>query len=114
VMEIFQGIRGYSETYAIMQGLKGTVKAIKRAELTLHEDLTSIFQDEFNYYILDENQPTELNTGNKLQIIELMEDLYLIERGLTLTQHLLDTVSQEDMFLEQIRTKLLELRKKPL
>ncbi|MHA1744771.1 MAG: hypothetical protein ACTSWW_02160, partial [Promethearchaeota archaeon] len=114
IIEIFQGIRGYTETYAIMQGLKGTVKSIKRAGFTLHEDLSTVFKDEFNYYIIDENQPVELNTGNKLQIIELLEDLHLIEGAMKLAQHLLDNSSQEDMYLEQIRTKLSELRKTPL
>ncbi len=122
ISNILRGIQLYTEPYAIMQGFKGTVKALTRSQLAINERIVEALQIAIINFIKGFNCPGKLeddppithskaSTDNALQLIELLQDLHLIEEAFVLAKELLAELPQEDIYIEQVRQKIADLKK---
>lgn len=123
--EILDGISLYKENYAIMQGFKNLIKPIQLDQFYIDPELKYLiykkikdFIEGFEVFEGDNEKPviihSKLATDKALELIELLVDLQLIEEAFTSTQELLDRLPPEDVYIEQVRAMLSELKKMEL
>lgn len=123
--EILHGIELYKENYAIMQGFKNLVKPIQEDEIYIDPELKQTIYNKivqfikgFDVFEGDEEKPIiihpKLSSDKALELIELLIDLQLIEEAYNQTKQLLNELSPEDIYIDQVRKMLSELKKMEL
>lgn len=122
VSNIIRGIQLYTEPYAIMQGFKGLVKGLTKNQLALDESIQNPIKDSIIDFIKgftcpgkteEDSQITheKLSSDNAVQLIDLLQDLHLIEEAEIIAKEVLAELPTDDIYIEQVRQKIADLRK---
>ncbi|WP_371804418.1 hypothetical protein [Candidatus Lokiarchaeum ossiferum] len=122
INRIIRGIQLYKEPYAIMQGFKGLVKELTKSQAPLEESVVNPIKDSILSFIKgfscpgkNEDDPpivhAKLSTDSAVQLIDLLQDLHLIEEAETIAKDLLAELPTDDIYIDQVRQKISDLRK---